>query len=246
LLGGLYQWLVEIVRTLARKSELSGAIRADGAFKDVKPKGTLLVEVQGTLARHFLMPSLFEFFARYPEIELSMSESDRWVDLVREGVDCVLRFGNLPDSDMVARRVGMLSGMTCAAPAYVERFGVPQDLESLAPHPMVGIRSLTTGQLRQLDFTVGGNVRHVAVKSTLSVTGPESYLAGGRLGLGLVQVPRFHVQNDLNRGSMLQILRDWPPPMVPVSLPYPHNRQLSPRVRVFLDWAAREFAARNV
>jgi DNA-binding transcriptional LysR family regulator len=107
---------VEIVRTLARKSELSGAIRADGAFKDVKPKGTLLVEVQGTLARHFLMPSLFEFFVRYPEIELSMSESDRWVDLVREGVDCVLRFGNLPDSDMVARRVGMLSGMTCAAP----------------------------------------------------------------------------------------------------------------------------------
>jgi hypothetical protein len=61
--------------------------------------------------------------------------------------------------------------MTCAAPAYIERFGVPQDLESLAPHRMVGIRSLTTGQLRQLDFTVGGNVRHVAVKSTLSVTG---------------------------------------------------------------------------
>jgi DNA-binding transcriptional LysR family regulator len=89
---------------------------AEGAFKDVKPKGTLLVQVQGTLARHFLMPSLFEFFARYPEIELSMSESDRWVDLVREGVDCMLRFGNLPDSDMVARRVGMLSGMTCAAP----------------------------------------------------------------------------------------------------------------------------------
>jgi DNA-binding transcriptional LysR family regulator len=219
---------------------------AEGAFKDVKPKGTLLVEVQGTLARHFLMPSLFEFFAQYPEIELSMRESDRWVDLVREGVDCVLRFGNLPDSDMVARRVGMLERMTCAAPVYIERFGVPKDLESLAAHRMVGIRSLTTGQLRQLDFTVGGSVRHVAVQSTLSVTGPESYLAGGRLGLGLVQVPRFHVQNDLNSGSMLQVLGDWPPPLVPVSLLYPHNRQLSPRVRVFLDWAAREFAARNV
>jgi DNA-binding transcriptional LysR family regulator len=219
---------------------------AEGAFRDVKPKGTLHVEVQGTLARHFLMPSLAEFFSRYPEIELSMSESDRWVDLVREGVDCVLRFGNLPDSDMVARRVGMLERLTCAAPAYINEFGAPQDLESLAAHRMVGMRSLTTGQLRQLEFVVGDNVRRIAVKSTLSVTGPESYLAGGRLGLGLVQVPRFHVQSHLDSGSMLQVLSDWPPPAMPVSLLYPHNRQLSARVRVFLDWAAREFAARNV
>lgn len=98
----------------------------------------------------------------------------------------------------------------------------------------------------QLEFTVGDDVRRVAVKSIFSVTGPESYLAGGRLGLGLVQVPRFHVQNDLTSGSMLEVLGNWPPPMVPVSLLYPRNRQLSARVRVFLDWAAREFAARNV
>src|ERR1700730_5149032 len=134
---------------------------AEGAFRDVKPKGTLHVEVQGTLARHFLMPSLAEFFSRYPEIELSISESDRWVDLVREGVDCVLRFGNLPDSDMVARRVGMLERLTCAAPAYINEFGAPQDLESLAAHRIVGMRSLTTGQLRQLEFVVGDNVRRI-------------------------------------------------------------------------------------
>ena len=78
------------------------------------------------------------------------------------------------------------------------------------------------------------------------MTGPESYLMGGRLGLGLVQVPRFHVQHDLDSGSMRQVLGEWPPPMVPVSLLYPRNRQLSARVRVFLDWAAREFAARNI
>jgi DNA-binding transcriptional LysR family regulator len=93
---------------------------------------------------------------------------------------------------------------------------------------------------------VGDSVRRIAVKSILSVTGPESYLTGGRLGLGLVQVPRFHVQTHLDSGSMVQLLSDWPPPAVPVSLLYPRNRQLSARVRVFLDWAAREFAARNV
>src|SRR5258706_3243929 len=121
---------------------------AEGAFGGVRPKGLLRVEVQGTLARHFLLPGLPGFFAEYPDIELNMSESDRWIDLIREGVDCVLRFGNLPDSDMIARRVGTLERLTCAAPAYIDEFGVPKDLESLATHRMVGLRSLTTGQLR--------------------------------------------------------------------------------------------------
>ena len=81
---------------------------AEGAFGGAKPKGLLRLEVHGTLARHFLMPSLPDFFAEYPEIELNMSEGDRWIDLIREGIDCVLRFGDLPDSDMIARHVVML------------------------------------------------------------------------------------------------------------------------------------------
>jgi DNA-binding transcriptional LysR family regulator len=85
---------------------------AEGAFGGTKPKGMLRIEVQGTLARHFLMPGLPDFFAHYPDIEITMSEGDRYVDIVREGVDCVLRFGALPDSDMVARRIGLLRRMT--------------------------------------------------------------------------------------------------------------------------------------
>jgi len=83
-------------------------------------KGLLRVDVHGTLARHFVLPRLPDFLAEYPEIELYMSEGDRLVDLVREGIDCVLRVGNLQDSDMVARRVTMLTEMTCAAPAYID------------------------------------------------------------------------------------------------------------------------------
>ena len=90
---------------------------AEGAFNGAVPKGLLRVEVQGTLARHFLMPALPQFFERYPEIELAMSESERWVDIVREGVDCVLRYGALPDSDLVAPTLTMLERITCAAPA---------------------------------------------------------------------------------------------------------------------------------
>jgi DNA-binding transcriptional LysR family regulator len=121
---------------------------AESAFAGAKPKGLLRVDVQGTLARHFILPSLPAFFAEYPDIELSMSEGERWIDLIREGVDCVLRFGNLPDSDLVARRVVTLERLTCAAPDYFERFGTPADLESLEGHRMIGLRSLSTGNLR--------------------------------------------------------------------------------------------------
>jgi DNA-binding transcriptional LysR family regulator len=218
---------------------------AESAFAAVKPRGLLRVDVQGTLARHFIVPSLPSFFAEYPDIELSMSEGERWIDLVREGVDCVLRFGNLPDSDLVARRVVTLTRLTCAAPSYLERFGTPTSIESLAGHRMIGLRSLTTGNLRPLEFVIEKNLRHVTLPATMSVTGTESYLATARLGLGLVQIPRFHAVTDFERGTLVPLLTEFPPPSVPVSLLYPKNRQLSPRVRVFLDWAAREFAARG-
>jgi DNA-binding transcriptional LysR family regulator len=218
---------------------------AEGAFSGVEPKGMLRIDVQGTLARHFLMPGLPDFFARFPGIELSMSESDRWIDPVQEGVDCILRFGELPDSDLVARRVAILDRLTCAAPTYLERFGTPERIDDLEGHRIVGLRSLTTGNLRTLNFLVGGALRSVALPATLSVTGPESYLKGLRLGLGLAQVPRFHVEEELSSGELVEVLADMPPPTVPVSLLYPRSRQLSPRVRVFLDWAAREFVSRR-
>jgi DNA-binding transcriptional LysR family regulator len=218
---------------------------AEGAFSGAKPKGLLRIEVQGTLARHFLLPSLPGFFARYPDIELNMSESDRWIDLIREGIDCVLRFGQLPDSDMIARRVAVLERLTCAAPNYLKRYGTPNDPGALGDHRMVGLRSLTTGRLRPMEFIIGATLRTAPLPVIMSVTGPESYLAAARLGLGLVQVPRFHAEDDLARGALVQILAQCPPPSVPVSLLYPRNRQLSPRVRVFIDWATREFASES-
>ena len=115
---------------------------AEGAFGGARPKGLLRLEVQGTLARHFLLPGLPGFLAQYPDIEISMSESERWVDIIREGVDCVLRFGNLPDSDMIARRLTMLERLTCASPDYLARYGLPKDVDALDGHRMIGLRSL--------------------------------------------------------------------------------------------------------
>jgi DNA-binding transcriptional LysR family regulator len=216
---------------------------AEGAFGGARPKGLLRLEVQGTLARHFLLPGLPGFLAQYPDIEISMSESERWVDIIREGVDCVLRFGNLPDSDMIARRLTVLERLTCASPAYLARYGLPKDIDTLDGHRMIGLRSLTTGALRPLDFVVGGALRNMTLPTIISVTGTESYLATARLGLGLVQVPRFHAAADLAQGTLVQVLADCPPAPTPISLLYPRSRQLSPRVRVFVDWFARVVAA---
>jgi DNA-binding transcriptional LysR family regulator len=215
---------------------------ADGAFKGLRPKGLLRIEVQGTIARHFLLPGLPAFFSEYPDIEISMSESDRYVDLVQEGVDCVLRYGSLPDSGMIARRVALLDRVTCAAPDYIERFGIPGDLDALMTHQMVGLRLTSSGALVPLEFRVGETTRNLVLPSRIVVTGPESFLASVRLGLGLAQVPRFHIENDLAEGRLVGMLADYPAPSVPVSLLYLRNRQVSPRVRIFLDWAAREFA----
>ncbi|MCK0208672.1 LysR family transcriptional regulator [Starkeya koreensis] len=218
---------------------------AEGAFAGAEPKGMLRVEVQGTLARHFLMPGLPDFFARFPGIELSMSESDHWVDLVQEGVDCALRYGTLPDSDLAVRQVALLERVTCASPAYLERFGVPETLEELSRHRLVGIRRLSTGALTPVVFQTQDGPRAIEMAAPFSVTGPESYLLGVQLGLGLAQLPRFHVERDLAGGRLVELLRQTPPLPGPVSLLYPRSRLLSPRVRVFIDWAARRFSERE-
>ncbi|UNK49928.1 LysR substrate-binding domain-containing protein [Lysobacter sp. S4-A87] len=217
---------------------------ADGVFRNAMPKGLLRVEVQGTIARHFLMPALPGFFERYPDIELSISESERWVDLVQEGVDCALRYGQLRDSDLVARQVGVLERLTVATPEYLARFGTPLRIDDLDGHRVVGLRSISSGHITPMEFDQQGEARIVSLPCILSVTGTESYLAGIRLGLGMAQVPRFHIEGELRSGALMQILADTPPPSAPVSLLYSRTRQLSPRVRVFLDWAAREFALR--
>ncbi|ENG6109881.1 LysR family transcriptional regulator [Serratia liquefaciens] len=218
---------------------------AEMAFAGAKPRGLLRIDVHGTLARHFLLPELPDFLTQYPDIELFMSEGDRLVDPVREGIDCVVRVGKLKDSDMVARRLGELEEVTCAAPDYLQRFGTPHSISELEGHRMVGFRSSASGTLMPLEFTVAGQTRLVTLPCTVSVSAAESLVAAARMGLGIIQVPRYHLRDSLDNGSLLPLLPQFPSTPMPVSLLYPRNRQLSPRVRVFIDWFSKVFAARN-
>ncbi|WP_113408195.1 LysR family transcriptional regulator [Hyphomicrobiales bacterium] len=224
---------------------LSDIEDAEGAFAGAKPKGVLRVDVHGTLARHFVLPNLPSFLEAYPDIELQITEGDRFVDLIREGIDCVLRVGSLQDSDMIGRRIAMLEEVTLAAPAYVERFGMPAHPEKLDGHRMVGFRSSATGGLLPLEFQIDGAVREITLPATISVNAAESYFAAAKLGLGLIQVPRYHAEEALRSGELLHVLEDYPPTRTPVSMLYPRSRQLSPRVRVFIDWLVKVFAGQN-
>jgi DNA-binding transcriptional LysR family regulator len=216
---------------------------AEGAFAGVKPKGLLRVDVHGTLARHFVLPGLPRFLATYPGIEFHMSEGDRLVDLIREGIDCVLRVGVPQDSGMIARRVAMLEEVTLASPAYIAAQGMPHHPDELGKgHRIVGFRSSATGVL-PLEFTIDGEVRNITLPATVTVNAAESYIATAKLGLGLIQIPRYHAEAALRSGELVQVLTGFPPTETPVSLLYPHNRQLSPRVRVFIDWLVREFSS---
>ncbi|TWC11610.1 MULTISPECIES: LysR family transcriptional regulator [unclassified Pseudomonas] len=215
---------------------------AELAFRSVAPKGRLRVDLHGTLARHFVIPALPQFMARYPDIELSISEADRFVDLIGEGIDCVLRAGTLGDSSLIGRRVATLRQITCASPAYLRQYGEPKNLDDLSRHRAVNYVSRTTARQYPFEFMVEGELKEVAIEGALSVFGAEIYAASAIAGLGLIQCPHYRMETQIRQGLVQEILIDTPPPPMPISVLYPHNRHLSPRVRVFVDWVAEVFA----
>jgi len=215
---------------------------ADGAFLNTAPKGLLRVNAQGTLAKYFVMPGLPGFLERYPDIVLHLGEDDRLVDMVREGVDCVLRAGALQDSSLVGRQIALMPQVTVASPAYLARFGTPASVEDLAGHRAVDYLSSATGRSLALDFMVDGRNVLVRPASVISVTGAELYTGAALAGLGLAQVPRYRVERELAAGHLRIVLPKAPPAPMPVSVLYPQNRQVSARVRVFTQWLADVFA----
>ena len=226
---------------------LADVEEAEGLFRNTAPKGLLRVNLQGTLARHFVVPALPDFLARHPELTLHIGEDDRLIDLVREGVDCVLRAGTLQDSSMVGRRIALLPQVTVASPAYLARHGEPADPAALAApgstHRAVDYLSSATGKPVPLEFTVDGRVSTLQLPATVSVTGTDLYTGSAVAGLGLVQVPRYRVAAELADGRLQVVLDGFAPPPMPVSVLYSQHRQLSARVRVFTQWLREVFEA---
>jgi LysR family transcriptional regulator, regulator for bpeEF and oprC len=222
------------VQLLADMEETESAFAAAGN----SPRGKLRVDLQGTLAKHFVLPQIHKFFERYPGIELEIGMGDRLVDLVREGVDCVLRAGEPRESSMVARRVALLRQVTCASSEYLKGHGMPKSVDDLRGHRAVNFLSTSTGKALPFEFLVDGQLRSVRLAGPVSVSDADAYVACCAANLGLIQLPRYHVRARLEDGTFREVLAKFQPAPMPVSVMYPHHRQLSPRVRVFVDWLA--------
>lgn len=223
-------------------SILSDVEEAEGALRGDEPAGLLRIDAHGALTRVFLLPRLSEFLGRYPRIKLQIGQGNRLVDMVREGVDCVIRAGEPDESNMIMRRLAQIPKITCASPAYLERHGMPVSLSDLANHEMVGFVSARTGRTRPLEFQTSDGIADVTLASTVTVNDAETMRQLARLGYGLVQAPRYRYRDDLEQGTLVEVLPDHPPSALPLAAYYPQNRQLSPRVRVFLDWIVEIFA----
>jgi LysR family transcriptional regulator, regulator for bpeEF and oprC len=199
------------------------------------PRGVLRVDMHGAHATRIVLPRIDQFRSRYPGVDLVVSSGDRLVDLVREGVDCVLRAGNPRDSSLVARRLALMPQVVCASPEYLAAFGTPRHPDELTAHQIV--KFFSSGSVdNTLELLIDGQARELALEGWMSVSDAENYVICALRGCGLIQLPRFHIEDELREGRLVEVLSDWPRPDVPLSALYPYHRQLSPRVRVFIDW----------
>jgi len=217
-------------------SILAEMAETEAIFREAKPQGILRVDAHPMLTQIFLLPHLREFLDRYPALELQIGQTDRYVDLVREGVDCVIRAGEISDSSLIMRKLGSITELTCASPGYIAAHGMPQTPDALDGHEAVGFISSRTGQVMPLEFTVDGQIRNVTLPARVRVNNSETLIDLARRGFGLIQAPRHRLRPFIESGDLVQVLADYPPVPTPLSALYPQNRQLSPRVRVFLDW----------
>ncbi|HEY8026454.1 MAG TPA: LysR substrate-binding domain-containing protein [Burkholderiaceae bacterium] len=227
------QALLERCRSLLQDlEEVEGLFQRDGS--DVA--GKLKVDVPSRMGRMLIAPALPAFFARYPNIELELGTTDRLIDLVSEGVDCVIRVGHLQDSSLVSRQLTEFQVISCASRAYLDQHGTPQSIADLERHWAVNYVSSASGRLYPWEHIEDGVARTVSMRSRVTVNNAEAYMACCQSGLGMIQVPVHDLAELTSGGELVEVLRPWRPAPMPVCALYPHRRHLSRRVQAFIEW----------
>lgn len=214
---------------------------SDHDFLHAKPQGTLKVEVHGIFAAHFILPKLHQFLGEYPQIQLQLTESDRYVDLIKEGIDCVIRIGHLNNSELVVRPLGQIPQVTLASPEYLNKYGTPNALSDLKQHFMVGFYSSARQKALPLEFIINHQLEFYDLSSLIQVNGAHTYSAAAEQGFGIIQVPRYGHLKQIENGQLCPVLTQYAVPSLPVSLLYPSKIRVSPRQRVFIEWIVQLF-----
>ncbi|HEX4243783.1 MAG TPA: LysR family transcriptional regulator, partial [Steroidobacteraceae bacterium] len=207
-----------------------------------RPQGPLRVEAPTLIARMVIVPALPAFFARYPQIELSLGCSERHADLIEEGIDCAVWAGEIEDANLIARPAGLLYLGTCAAPAYLSAHGTPHHPDELGAHRCINHFSPRTGKAFDWVFAKDGVRIQSSLHGHVALDDENSYVAAAEAGLGIAQIPAFVLKESMERGVLDLVLGDWFPEPAALSVVYPQSRHLSGKIRVFADWIAGLFA----
>jgi len=226
------------MRWIAEMDSVESAVRG----KKLKPSGHLRIDAPAVFASSLLIPELPEFHNEYPDITVAVGISDRPLNIVEEGVDCVIRAGKLDDMAMIGRRVTELQYVTCAAPAYLDRKGTPSSPDDLQLNHAAACYFFSTGKPELLIFERGAERFEIGncVFSTNEGNGLKEMLLAG---LGVGQHFRRIVQPCLDSGELVAVLEDWSRPAMPFHILYPPNRHQNARLKAFADWVIKKFSA---
>lgn len=202
--------------------------------------GRVRIDMSTGLARNIVIPRLQALLSAHPLLEVELSSTERRVDLVREGFDCVLRTGSVVDASLIARPLGALRQLNCASPAYLKAFGTPETLADLAQHRLIHFVGTLGSKSGGFEYTdAAGAPQSLAMAGALTVNNAEAYTAACLAGLGIIQVPQVGESEHLRSGALVQVLPQFLAPPMPLNLLYANRRHLSQRVRAVMDWLAQ-------
>lgn len=201
-------------------------------------RGRLRVDMPTAIAKNIVLPKLPEFLMQYPEIELELSATDKRVDVISDGFDCVLRVGSLVDSDLIARPLGAFRVVSCVSPGYIARHGEPRGIDSLSTHYLVHFTPTLGVKPSGWKYWLDGECLSVDMQARVVVNNAEAYIGACLAGLGIIQVPLVGVRSHIENGSLIEVLNDYSGGAMPVSLIYPNRKHLSKRLHIFMDWLA--------
>jgi DNA-binding transcriptional LysR family regulator len=206
------------------------------------PRGELILTTPIVFGRLHIVPVVTEFLDAYREVHVQMMLVDRVVDLIDEHIDLALRIGELPDSSLIAVRLGTIGRVVCASPAYLAAHGVPAHPEELAGHDAVTFAGLSSP--KEWSFRVGGATQRFPVRSRLTVNTAEAALDAVMAGAGLTRVMSYQAAEAVRDGRVVMVLRDYAPEPNPISLVYPSGRLVPLKLRAFLDFAVPRLKVR--
>ena len=207
------------------------------------PRGRLRIDAPVTFGAHELARALPDYLARYPEVSVHLSLTDRMVDLVDEGFDAVFRVGALADSSLIARPLRSYELMLCAAPDYLDRHGAPQTPDDLRNHECLGF---ATGELSSTWRFVGpaGPIT-IPIRSRFVVNSGQALLTAAVAGLGLIFQWSPLLRDEIAAGRLVHLLPDYAPPPRPMHILYAPDRRITPKLRSFIDFAIERFGGRS-